>query len=229
MSDGCTLSSESESESNNSSSATSFLFRFTFVDSKLELLAELMFLEGEGFLDHRPASKRDRMKLLTRHASGIAGIRRSFCKTMSASPNSGLSTGQVTPNESLPSTPRERFIPKRAMASFENLVALANHQERLKEAKKMVWRDKGQPVVEMGTLQECLTHAVSGGFSEFTVVTIHVFFYFIFHVFDPKDPPLSRSIYALQSMLYLPSFVFIVCQGWLTVAFKNEYPIKSFN
>ena len=81
---------------------------------------------------------------------------------------SGLSTGQVTPNES---TPGEResihFIHKRAMASFENLVALANHQERLKEARKMVWRDKGQPVVEMENLQECLAHAMSGGFSEF--------------------------------------------------------------
>lgn len=46
-------------------------------------------------------------------------------------------------------------------------MALANHQERLKEAKKMVWRDKGQPVVEIETLQECFKHAMSGGFSEF--------------------------------------------------------------
>lgn len=86
-------------------------------------------------------------------------------------PNSGPSTGQMTPNGYFPSTPGEResihFISKRAMASFENLVALANHQERLKEARKMVWRDKGQPVVEMETLRECLAHAMSGGFSEF--------------------------------------------------------------
>lgn len=99
---------------------------------------------------------------------------------MSASPESGFSTGQVTPNESFPSTPKESFIPKRAMASFENLVALANHQERLKEAKRMVWRDKGQPVVEMETLQECFTHAMSGGFSGF-YLTLHVFFYIIFN------------------------------------------------
>jgi hypothetical protein len=52
------------------------------------------------------------------------------------------------------------------MASFENLVALANHQERLLEAKKMVWRDKGQPIVEMETFQDCFMHAISGGFSE---------------------------------------------------------------
>ena len=86
-------------------------------------------------------------------------------------PHSGLSTGQATPNENFLSTPGEResiySIPKSAMASFENLVALANHQERLKEARKMVWRDRGQPVVEMSTLQECFRHAMSGGFSEF--------------------------------------------------------------
>ena len=99
---------------------------------------------------------------------------------MSASPESGFSTGQVTPNESFPSTPKERFIPKRAMASFENLVALANHQERLKKAKEIVWRDKGEAIVEIDTLQECLAHAISGGFSEF--YAIHVYFYFTFHV-----------------------------------------------
>ena len=148
-------------------------------------------------------------------------------KTMSASPNSGPSTGQVTPNEYFLSAPRERFIHKRAMASFENLVALANHQERLIEAKKMVWRDKGQPIVEMETLQECFTHAISGGFSECR--TIHVFFYFIFHALNLKDPPLSRSIYALQLMLYLPSFVFIVYLGWFTFAFKNDYSLNLLN
>ena len=58
------------------------------------------------------------------------------------------------------------FTPRRAMASFENLVAMANHQERLREARKMVWRDRGQPVVQMETLEECLRHAMAGGFSE---------------------------------------------------------------
>jgi hypothetical protein len=58
------------------------------------------------------------------------------------------------------------FTPRRAMASFENLVAMANHQERLKEARKMVWRDRGQPVVQMDTLEECLRHAIAGGCSE---------------------------------------------------------------
>ncbi|KAF9000326.1 hypothetical protein BDQ17DRAFT_1360047 [Cyathus striatus] len=67
---------------------------------------------------------------------------------------------------SLPSTPSEEplhFTPKRAMASFDNLVALANHQERLREARKIIWRDRGEPVVELGGLKECLEHAVKGG------------------------------------------------------------------
>ncbi|KAF4619751.1 hypothetical protein D9613_004876 [Agrocybe pediades] len=85
-------------------------------------------------------------------------------------------TGHPTPANSLPPTPGERsdaegfqFTPKRAMASFENLVAMANHQERLKEARKMVWRDKGQPVVEVDTLEACLAHAMSGGFRSATL------------------------------------------------------------
>ena len=53
--------------------------------------------------------------------------------------------------------------PKQAMASFDNLVALANHQERLKEARKMVWRDRGEPAVELDDIWDCLEHAGRGG------------------------------------------------------------------
>jgi hypothetical protein len=83
----------------------------------------------------------------------------------------GSDSGWRTP-ASMPLTPGEDsngilFTPRRvAMMSFENLVALANHQERLKEARKMVWRDKGQPVVEIDTLEQCLMHALSGGLRE---------------------------------------------------------------
>ncbi|KIY49135.1 hypothetical protein FISHEDRAFT_41969 [Fistulina hepatica ATCC 64428] len=56
------------------------------------------------------------------------------------------------------------FTPLRGIASFENLVALANYQERLKEARKRVWRDRGEPVVELDELSTCINHAVSGGF-----------------------------------------------------------------
>ena len=62
------------------------------------------------------------------------------------------------------STPDITFTPRRAMASFENLVALANHQERLREARKMMWRDRGEPVVELDSLKACLRHAGKGAF-----------------------------------------------------------------
>ncbi|KAF8627859.1 hypothetical protein AX15_004206 [Amanita polypyramis BW_CC] len=61
------------------------------------------------------------------------------------------------------------FTPRRAMASFENLVALANHQERLREARKMVWRDRGEPVAELDDLKACLKHAAKGGLRSATL------------------------------------------------------------
>ncbi|KAJ7640705.1 hypothetical protein DFH06DRAFT_1477655 [Mycena polygramma] len=75
-----------------------------------------------------------------------------------------------SPNQSSPTTPGEPFTPRhRGMASFENLVALANYQERLKGARKIVWRDRGQPVVELPTLKDCLEHAGTGGFRSATL------------------------------------------------------------
>lgn len=76
-----------------------------------------------------------------------------------------------SPSPDSPPTPSEgiHFTPKRAMVSFENLVALANHQERLKEARKMVWRDRGQAVVELDSLRACLEHAAAGGLRELSI------------------------------------------------------------
>ncbi|XP_006456923.1 hypothetical protein AGABI2DRAFT_212139 [Agaricus bisporus var. bisporus H97] len=79
------------------------------------------------------------------------------------------SSGFATPynaDSSIPPTPGEgiHFTPRRAMTSFDNLVALADYQERLKDAKRVVWRDRGQPVVELETLRECFEHAARGGF-----------------------------------------------------------------
>jgi hypothetical protein len=94
------------------------------------------------------------------------------------------SSGNNSPASQSPSSTPNRsssgileFTPKRAMASFENLVALANHQERLKEARKMVWRDKGQPVVDLTDLRACLEHAGRGGLSEwdFSFSSVFVF------------------------------------------------------
>ncbi|KAJ7037997.1 hypothetical protein C8F04DRAFT_1035202 [Mycena alexandri] len=50
-----------------------------------------------------------------------------------------------------------------SMMSFENLVSLVSHQERMKYARKALWRDKGQPVVELPTFRACLEHAGYGG------------------------------------------------------------------
>ena len=59
-----------------------------------------------------------------------------------------------------------QFTPKRSMPSFENLVALANYEERLKGAKKIVWRDRGELPVEIRDLWECLKHSTKGGLSK---------------------------------------------------------------
>ncbi|KAI5993468.1 hypothetical protein EDD15DRAFT_2518804 [Pisolithus albus] len=54
-------------------------------------------------------------------------------------------------------------IKDHAIEPFENLVALANHHERLKGARKIIWRDRGEPAVELEDLWECLEHAGRGG------------------------------------------------------------------
>lgn len=46
-------------------------------------------------------------------------------------------------------------------------MVLANYEERLKEARKMVWRDRGEPAVEVEDLWECLEHGTRGGLSTF--------------------------------------------------------------
>lgn len=62
-----------------------------------------------------------------------------------------------------------QFAPRRAMASFENLVALANHQERLREARRIVWRERGEPAAELEDLWECMEHAGRGGLRAATI------------------------------------------------------------
>jgi hypothetical protein len=58
--------------------------------------------------------------------------------------------------------------------SYENLVALANAREVLhqtrreairhgKQVRKMVWRDRGEPPVELRSVEDCIEHAVRGG------------------------------------------------------------------
>jgi len=58
-----------------------------------------------------------------------------------------------------PGLPPRRYT----LASFDNLVVLANYEERLREARKMIWRDRGEPAVEVRDLWECLEHGLRGG------------------------------------------------------------------
>lgn len=76
---------------------------------------------------------------------------------------------QERSNSQLESYP---YVLRRGMTSFENLVALANYQEALRDAKKMVWRDRGEPAIELDGIMECIEHAGRGGLSEFASVLI---------------------------------------------------------
>lgn len=58
-----------------------------------------------------------------------------------------------------PGPPPRRYT----IASFDNLIVLANYEERLREARKMVWRDRGESAVEVHNLWECLEHGLRGG------------------------------------------------------------------
>jgi hypothetical protein len=62
-----------------------------------------------------------------------------------------------------------QFTPKRAITSFENLVALANYEETLKGARQIVWRDRGELPVQVHDFWECLEHAGRGGISESSI------------------------------------------------------------
>jgi hypothetical protein len=95
------------------------------------------------------------------HAAGLDSFESLYCFLLPA-------------DKSLPSKEKSlrslqyqsRNISMQAIQSFENLVALANDQERLKDARKMVWRDRGEPAVELSTIRQCLMHAVRGGLSK---------------------------------------------------------------
>lgn len=61
------------------------------------------------------------------------------------------------------------FTPRRsAIASFDNLVVLANYEEHLREARKMVWRDRGEPAVDIHDIYECFVHGARGALRAFS-------------------------------------------------------------
>jgi hypothetical protein len=61
------------------------------------------------------------------------------------------------------------FTPRRsAIASFDNLVVLANYEEHLREARKMVWRDRGEPAIDIHGIHECFVHGARGALRAFS-------------------------------------------------------------
>ena len=87
---------------------------------------------------------------------GIGKTPRSLAYPCPSPPPAAQERGMPTLRPGLP--PRRYTI-----ASFDNLIVLANHEERLREARKMVWRDRGEPAVEVHDLWECLEHGLRGG------------------------------------------------------------------
>ena len=87
-----------------------------------------------------------------------------------ADPSSPLDSPPLTRSAPLSRVPSYiQFAPRRAMASFENLVALANYEERLREARRIVWRDRGEKPVELEDLWECAEHAAKGAISAWSL------------------------------------------------------------
>ncbi|KAJ7496788.1 hypothetical protein FB451DRAFT_1208789 [Mycena latifolia] len=76
---------------------------------------------------------------------------------------------QIDSESVITNKPMDKISRRQQMVSFENLVALANYQERIKDARKVLWRDKGQPVADLPTLRDCLEHAAMGGLRSATL------------------------------------------------------------
>ena len=73
----------------------------------------------------------------------------------------------MTPPQARPESRRQSsyltFTPRRsAIASFDNLVVLANYEEHLREARKIIWRDRGEPAIDIHDIHECLVHGARG-------------------------------------------------------------------
>ncbi|EJD01717.1 uncharacterized protein FOMMEDRAFT_142253 [Fomitiporia mediterranea MF3/22] len=123
-------------------------------------------------------------------------------------------------------------LPSRSkvMTSFENLVVLANYQEALRDARKMVWRDRGEPAVELYTLWECLEHAGRGGLRAgtfgFTLRSGFNMFVLLFRI--RKMPRHFRFSLIRHAILGLDSFRFAAMLGSFVAVYKfllNALPI----
>ncbi|KAJ7168305.1 hypothetical protein C8R43DRAFT_1158470 [Mycena crocata] len=116
------------------------------------------------------------------------------------------------------------------MASFENLVALANYQERLKGARKIVWRDRGQPVVELPTLKDCLEHAGTGALRSATLAfNIRASFNLVLALIRIHKVPRDHRLTLIRNAVFgTDSFRFAAMLGTFAALYKfliNALPI----
>ena len=84
----------------------------------------------------------------------------------------------MTPSHARPESRRQSsyltFTPRRsAIASFDNLVVLANYEEHLREARKIIWRDRGEPAVDIHDIYECLVHGARGALRAFSFLPVN--------------------------------------------------------
>lgn len=116
------------------------------------------------------------------------------------------------------------------MVSFENLVALANYQERIKGARKILWRDKGQPVADLATLGECVNHAATGGLRSATLAfNIRATFNILLALLKMRKAPRSQWLALIRhAIVGSDSFRFAAMLGTFAALYKfliNALPI----
>lgn len=167
---------------------------------------------------------RSRAGSLTRKGRAGSATRKSRVGTRSrngsrsASLNSEDELGGLGP--SIPSY--LQFTPRRAIASFDNLVALANHQERLREARKMVWRDRGEPVIELKDIKAVLLHAGKGGFRAATLAfNLRAAFSLVLALIRIKNVPKDQRVSTIRrEVLSMDSFRFASMIGTFVGVYK---------
>ncbi|KAJ7485672.1 hypothetical protein FB451DRAFT_1230689 [Mycena latifolia] len=124
----------------------------------------------------------------------------------------------------------EKLSRGQSMVSFENLVALANYQERIKGARKVLWRDKGQPVADLPTLRDCLEHAAMGGIRSATLAfNIRASFNVFLALLRMRKVPRAQWLALLRHAIFgSDSFRFGAMLGTFAALYKfliNALPI----
>lgn len=122
---------------------------------------------------------------------------------------------------------------KQLRQSYENLVALANAQEALQQTRKIVWRDRGEPAVELGSIEEVFEHALRGGARAgglgFGIRAGVNVFLLMFRIF--KTPKSFRFSLIRHALLGPDTFKFAAMLGTFVTLYKlilNSLPLFTF-